>query len=166
MKKLLIGLAVIFFLVLLSTNAVAYCNETRIVSMANNSQTSSDYNMTLIRSCTEEYDNSSFAITAGMFMFFAALTVVGMIFTRKIWFKIILGLVLELIIVSLLRFSFWFINITNPLETNLIGALERFYGFSVTIFYLSLAGSIIFLCWYILEYVMDWKRRKNDEEWE
>ena len=77
MKKLvLIGL-VLLFIPLVS----AYCNETQIITHENESLASSDYNVTITRTCTEE--NVLPAIVA-VSLFGVILLLTGLIL---LWFK-------------------------------------------------------------------------------
>lgn len=157
---------IIFLLVCIISPAVqGYCNETQVVTVANTSLTSSDYNVSVTRTCTEEYDNFSFLIVAIIFMFITALVVVSLIISKKMWLKVVLSLALALCLTTLVRFSSWFLSITNPLEVNLISALDHFYAMGVRSFYFLLAGGCLFLVVVALNAMKNHKRKKKAKEW-
>jgi glucan phosphoethanolaminetransferase (alkaline phosphatase superfamily) len=163
MNKLILILFILFFLPLVS----AYCNETVYyqyanVTLDNSTQVNSS---TTIRECSPEYNNFSFLIAAIVFLFITALVVVSLIISKKIWLKVCLTVALAICLTSLLRFSSWFISITNPAEVSLIDTLDFFYSLGVRAMYFLIAGSMLFLVVYIINSIRDRPRKREKEDW-
>ena len=114
----------------------------------------------------EDYSNFSFAIVAIIFLFVTILVVVGLFKSEAIWLKVILTVALSLMLTTILRFTSWFISITNPAETALIGTLDFFYSIGVRAMYFLVAGACIFLVVFIINGIRDMPRKRRKNDWE
>ncbi len=159
---------VVALIAIFAYSATAYCNETQTYNYANAS-TLEIANITNTKVCTAEYNNQSFIFTGIFYALIAALIMVGIFRARAIWAKVVLSVAFSIMMVVLLRFSSWFLSITNPEEVNLIQFLDIFYGFGVRAMYFIIAGAAIFLVIIIVNIVKESparKRRKKSQEWE
>jgi hypothetical protein len=128
-----------------------------------------DYLVKLCDNSTREIrvegeDNMIFVAIMGMFMFFIALVIIALFKANKIWLKTCLSLGLSILIMSLIRFSSWFVSISYAEETELINTLDHFYMFGVWGFRIVLIASIFILLIIILN---SFKRfgKKNKDNW-
>lgn len=167
MKKAWFWIIVFLLVCLVSQSALAYCNETQVYSYTNISLDNSTQiaNISITKTCTEEYNNQSFLITAIIFMFITSLVVVGLIISNKIWLKVVLAVALSICLTTLTRFASWFMSITNPAETNLISTLDFFYSLGVRSMYFLIAGACIFLVVMAINVARDKPRKKKEQEW-
>ncbi len=150
---------VALLIVLCASFTNAYCNETRVVTTLNSTAPSSDYNVTITKDCTEEYNNPSFFMIGLVFIFFTILVTICLFFVKKVWLKAGLAIALSILVTSLLRFSSWFVTITNPLQINLIDTLDHFYSWGVWGVY----ATVLFAMIVLLVVIINTLRNKNSE---
>lgn len=114
----------------------------------------------------EEYNNTSFYIITLIYIFLTILCLVPMFFVQD-YLKVILGLGASFLVMTLTRLAAWFVEITNPAETNLIDTLNHYFSFGTWAF----RGMLIFAVFYTIIFILnivtsDRKRKKKEKEWE
>jgi len=110
----------------------------------------------------EDYNNDSFFFTGLMFMFFIVLVVISLLHTQAVWLKSVLSLGLAILVMALTRFAGWFIEITNPAETELIDTMAHYFMFSVYGMWFVIIAAIFITIIVILNLMND---KKKDKEW-
>ena len=112
------------------------------------------------------HNNFSFLIPVIVFLFISSLIIIGFIYSNRSWIKVILAIAFSLTLTTLLRFSAWFIEITNPNETVLIKTLNVFYSFGIRSMYFIIAGSMIFLVVLIINSIRERPNKQRKDSWE
>jgi len=111
------------------------------------------------------FDNFSFLIPTLVLLAIGCLFVVLLFRTKKNYLKMIYLLTVEFIIMSLLRFSAWFIEVTNPNRSSMIKVFNFWYSIGVKFFYFSLIVALVFICVMILKIFKTKKENRRKKEW-
>ena len=73
---------------------------------------------------------------------------------------------ITIMITTLTRFTAWFIEITNPAETNLISTLQYFYVFSIWGMRISILFAVFFLIVVIFNIFKGMGRKRWKDSWD
>jgi len=111
-------------------------------------------------------NGASFLVTGIFYLFITSLVTFVLYKTKKMWLKVVFANALALMLVTLLRFSSWFISITHPEQLNLINTLDIFYGFGVRAMYFIVAGSCLFLVVLIINMIKISKSKRRKDSWD
>lgn len=141
-------------------NWYVHCN----ASNGENGFVSSDFFITRTGSDTE-FNNDSFLVVGFVFICLFLSSLLGLILLKPAWLKIILANASTFLLMIILRFSSWFVLITNPEQTNFIDTLDKFYMFGIWLFVGVMVMSLIFLVIHILNSLSMKERRSKDKEW-
>lgn len=93
----------------------------------------------------QKTDNVSFIMLSLFFGIGIIILIVWIIRTQALWLKTCLSLALSIMIMSLVRFIAWFVEIITPNQIELIDTLYKFYMFSVWGFRMTMIASIFIL---------------------
>lgn len=113
-----------------------------------------------------EVNDMSLLVVGLIYMLIAVGGFVALLFARNMGIRIILVNFVILMTTTLLRFSSWFVSITNPDQLDLISTLDTFYGFSVNALWIGIGGAVVYLVWVAIDSLINGARRKKEKEWD
>ena len=114
---------------------------------------------------TEEGGINEMIIAVSLiFIFFTCIVLIGLAKAERNWVRMLWGLGLSIMIMTLTRLSIWFVDISEPTETGLIDTLSQYYGWSIWIFRVMLwisVGMLLLIVLNVMNY-KKWKKRDSD----
>lgn len=157
---------VFVFLLLLSVLSVgAYCNETRVHTYAFNS---SDHNTTIVRACTEEFDNASMTYLA--FVHFLIFLILGalMYYVKSDLLKGVLVLPVMLNLGSAINAIRLYVSLVTPSVLGMTTFLDWVY---ILVMYLLMPLSFLLFAWCLIKLFLEFKdfiknkKYGDNDEW-
>jgi len=107
-----------------------------------------------------DFGNDSFLIISLTFLILTGGIILAIFTAKKLWIKSVLCFLLWLFIVTILRFTSWFLSKTNPEMTHIISLLDRFYGWSINALYIIIPLLLFMLIILIINNAG--KKKEND----
>jgi len=151
--------------VLASPLALAYCNETVTVTHTNQTLASSDYTMNVTRACSPEYSTQSFGVVGGTLGLLIAGLILGLVFLKSNFTRILLALPLNILLVALLNFSRLFLATTNPEMAGALAVLDVLYTSMVVLLF----PLLVITFWIAIKSISVWllnPRAKKERDWQ
>jgi len=116
----------------------------------------------------EGFNNYSFLFAGLMFLFLISISLLMLWNAETAWFKTVMALATSILVMSAVRFSGWFIEITNPSQVELIDTMAHFFQWSVWGFRLTLIAAVFILLIIVLNIMFKTDKSKGfkREGWE
>jgi len=124
------------------------------------------YTVTIDGYGTPTHNNFSFFSVILIFIFFIILVFISFIMSQTIWVKSALVFLGSIIITTLLRFTSWFVTITNADQIGLIHSLDKFYGVGIMAVKWTGYAAVFIIFIILLKYFTGKKDQNWKDDWD